>query len=100
MSNDDIFGPFDLKAMQDAHGPGIIEPTEQDEPELEQWQVTLTNTFEATSARDAIGQMATYCVDYAFQAGYRVDRLKDDGTVGTSEFIDAERFDFNEPSDD
>ena len=56
------------------------------------YTVYLANTFEAENPADAVGQMATYAQDNAYQAGYRV---VNENTL-ESVFIDAEDINWGE----
>lgn len=61
--------------------------------EPRQFVVSVSNIFEAICAEDAIGQMATWIADNAYQAGYRVT---EEGPVPPIErFIDAETIDWS-----
>lgn len=64
--------------------------------ERDDYEVSLTNTFEADSFEDAVGQMATWAGDNAYQAGYRVSNVRS----GESRFVDAETVDWNQISDE
>ena len=55
-------------------------------------EVTVSNIFEADDPTDAVGQMAAWLDDSAYQAGYRVTRCsRPSDTV----FIDAEDIKWN-----
>lgn len=68
----------------------------QQHVEGDSYEVTLANIFEADSPEDAVGQMATWASDHAYQAGYRVTNTRS----GQSMFIDAEDVDWNDVSVD
>jgi hypothetical protein len=52
----------------------------------QQYNVTISNSFDADSPEDALRQMVAYLVDYAPQAGYRVTNMD----TAASVFLDAE----------
>jgi hypothetical protein len=60
---------------------------------MDEYTVSLSNTFEADSFKDALEQMVAWVSDYAYSAGYRiswteyVDNVREDKSV----FVDAER---------
>ena len=60
---------------------------------MDEYTVSLSNTFEADSIKDALQQMIAWVSDYAYAAGYRiswteyVDNVREDKSV----FVDAER---------
>ena len=60
---------------------------------MDEYTVSLSNTFEADSFKDALKQMVAWVSDYAYSAGYRiswteyVDNVREDKSV----FVDAER---------
>jgi hypothetical protein len=60
---------------------------------MDEYTVSLSNTFEADSFKDALEQMVAWVFDYAYSAGYRiswteyVDNVREDKSV----FVDAER---------
>jgi hypothetical protein len=60
---------------------------------MDEYTVSLSNTFEADSFKDALEQMVAWVSDYAYSAGYRiswteyVDHVREDRSV----FVDAER---------
>lgn len=62
----------------------------------DEFEVTLSNTFEARSFEDAVGQMATYASDQAYQAGYRVTNVRS----GESRFVDADNVDWDALSEE
>ena len=60
---------------------------------MDDYTVSLSNTFEADSFKDALEQMIAWVSDYAYSAGYRIswteyiDGVREDKSV----FVDAER---------
>ena len=60
---------------------------------MDEYTVSLSNTFEADSFKDALEQMVAWVSDYAYSAGYRiswteyVDNVREDKSV----FVDAEK---------
>ena len=60
---------------------------------MDEYTVSLSNTFEADSFKDALEQMVAWVSDYAYSAGYRIswveyiDGVREDKSV----FVDAER---------
>lgn len=60
---------------------------------MAEYIVEIRNVFEADSPEEAVGQMATYLVDNAYQAGYRVYSEDENDIRGT--FIDADDVDWD-----
>ena len=60
---------------------------------MDEYTVSLSNTFEADSFKDALEQMAAWVSDYAYSAGYRISWTEYVGHVreDRSVFVDAER---------
>jgi hypothetical protein len=60
---------------------------------MDEYTVSLSNTFEADSFKDALEQMVAWVSDYAYSAGYRIswteyiDNVREDKSV----FVDAEK---------
>jgi hypothetical protein len=60
---------------------------------MDEYTVSLSNTFEADSFKDALEQMVAWVSDYAYSAGYRIswteyiDNVREDRSV----FVDAEK---------
>ena len=60
---------------------------------MDEYTVSLSNTLEADSFKDALEQMVAWVSDYAYSAGYRIswteyiDGIREDKSV----FVDAER---------
>jgi len=50
------------------------------------YEVSVRNTFEATSPEDAVRQMIEWIVDNAPSTGYQVKNVE----TGTTEFIDGD----------
>lgn len=66
------------------------------------YEVQVSNSFEADTPEDAVEQMAHWLNECAYTAGYRVFKL-DSATFerqGSGEFIDAENILFGWSSDD
>lgn len=55
-----------------------------------EYEITLSNIFEAVGFEDALRQMVHYASEQAYMAGYRVKNLE----TGESVFIDAETIDW------
>lgn len=58
---------------------------------MDDYIVSVSNAIRANSPEDAVAQMAAWLVDYAYEAGYRVESF-----AGDSVFIDAETINFDE----
>ena len=60
---------------------------------MDEYTVSLSNTFEADSFKDALEQMVAWVSDYAYSAGYRISWTEYDDNVreDKSVFVDAER---------
>ena len=60
---------------------------------MDEYTVSLSNTFEADSFKDALEQMVAWVSDYAYSAGYRIswteyiNGVREDKSV----FVDAEK---------
>lgn len=67
---------------------------------MDEYTVSLNNTFEANSFKDALEQMVAWVSDYAYAAGYRIswDEVVDGIAEHKSVFVDAERV-LNNPFD-
>jgi hypothetical protein len=62
------------------------------------YEVSVSNTFEAESPQDALSQMVAWVADHAYQIGYRVVDAEDPSRCNV--FIDAEDIDWNAFWDD
>lgn len=60
---------------------------------ISEYTVSLSNTFEADSFKDALEQMVAWVSDYAYAAGYRIswDEVIDGIRQERSVFVDAEK---------
>lgn len=60
---------------------------------MSEYTISLSNTFEADSFRDALEQMVAWVSDYAYSAGYRISWTEyiNDIPEEKSVFVDAER---------
>ena len=60
---------------------------------MDEYTVSLSNTFEADSFKDALEQMVAWVSDYAYSAGYRISWTEyiDGIREYKSVFVDAER---------
>ena len=60
---------------------------------MDEYTVSLSNTFEADSFKDALEQMVAWVSDYAYSAGYRISwtEVVDGQENDRSVFVDAER---------
>ena len=54
----------------------------------QEWTVSVTNTFDAVSAEDAVKEMVEWLLDYAQHTGYQVM-----DEAGACVFLDADRLD-------
>lgn len=64
----------------------------------DQYEVSVSNYFDATSPEDAVSQMATWLSSesHPYRIGYRVTNQR----TGQSVFVDAEDIDWNALSED
>jgi hypothetical protein len=61
---------------------------------MDEYTVSLSNTFEADSFLDAVQQMIAWVSDYAYSAGYRIswtENIVDGVRNERSVFVDAEK---------